>query len=139
MINFDWVVQSYKAGEKNRLDIKNSVLLLVDHQTGLNALARDFESSEFKNGVLFLAETAKEAGIPVILTTSAESGPNGPLWSEITDLFPKDKYTYVQRNGQINAWDDPSFREAVKKTGKTQLIIAGIVTEVLAVISSFEL
>src|SRR5574338_529711 len=32
--------------------------------------------------------------------------------------------------GQINAWDNPDFVQAVKATGKKQLLIAGVVTEV---------
>lgn len=38
--------------------------------------------------------------------------------------------TFVRRQGEVNAWDNAEFRAAVKATGKKQLIIAGIVTEV---------
>ncbi|MBI6516335.1 isochorismatase family protein, partial [Proteus mirabilis] len=37
---------------------------------------------------------------------------------------------YVARKGEINAWDNPEFVEAVKATGKKQLIIAGTITSV---------
>ena len=37
---------------------------------------------------------------------------------------------YIARPGQINAWDNEDFVQAVKATGKKQLIIAGVVTEV---------
>jgi hypothetical protein len=37
---------------------------------------------------------------------------------------------HVGRPGQINAWDNEEFVNAVKKTGKKQLIVAGVVTEV---------
>ena len=37
---------------------------------------------------------------------------------------------YIARPGQINAWDNEDFVKAIKDTGKKQLIIAGIVTEV---------
>lgn len=37
---------------------------------------------------------------------------------------------YIARPGQINAWDNEDFIKAVKATGKKQLIIAGVVTEV---------
>lgn len=37
---------------------------------------------------------------------------------------------YIARPGQINAWDNADFVQAVKATGKKQLIIAGVVTEV---------
>lgn len=38
--------------------------------------------------------------------------------------------TFVRRQGEVNAWDNADFRAAVEATGKKQLIIAGIVTEV---------
>ena len=37
---------------------------------------------------------------------------------------------YIKRNGEVNAWDNEDFRNAVKATGKTQIIIAGITTDV---------
>jgi nicotinamidase-related amidase len=37
---------------------------------------------------------------------------------------------YIARPGQINAWDNEDFVKAIKATGKKQLIIAGVVTEV---------
>lgn len=37
---------------------------------------------------------------------------------------------YIARPGQINAWDNEDFVKAIKATGKKQLLIAGIVTEV---------
>lgn len=37
---------------------------------------------------------------------------------------------YIRRNGEVNAWDNPEFRAAVEATGKKQVILAGIVTEV---------
>lgn len=37
---------------------------------------------------------------------------------------------YIKRQGEVNAWDNADFRAAVEATGKKQLIIGGIVTEV---------
>jgi len=38
--------------------------------------------------------------------------------------------TVIRRNGEINAWDNADFRAAVKATGKKQMIVAGITTDV---------
>jgi len=111
-----------------RLDKKNAAVLLVDHQAGLMSLVRDIEPDTFKNNVLALADLAKYFKLPTILTTSAESGPNGPLIPEFKQTFPD--APYIARPGQINAWDNEDFVKAVKATGRKQLIIAGIVTEV---------
>lgn len=111
-----------------RLDRNNAAVLLVDHQTGLLSLVRDIDPDRFKNNVLALADMAKYFNLPTILTTSFEEGPNGPLVPELKELFPD--APYIARPGQINAWDNEDFVNAVKATGKKQLIIAGVVTEV---------
>ncbi len=111
-----------------RLDKNNAAVLLVDHQTGLLSLVRDIEPDRFKNNVLALADLAKYFELPTILTTSFEDGPNGPLVPELKETFPE--APYIARPGQINAWDNEDFVNAVKATGKKQLIIAGVVTEV---------
>lgn len=111
-----------------RLDKKNAAVLLVDHQAGLLSLVRDIDPDRFKNNVLALAHAARYFGLPTVLTTSFEEGPNGPLVPELTRIFPE--APYIARPGQINAWDNEEFVAAVKATGKKQLIIAGVVTEV---------
>ncbi len=112
----------------NRLSVDDAVVLLVDHQTGLLSLARDLPAADFQNNVLGLAKAAKYFNLPTILTTSFEDGPNGPLMPEIKEMFPE--ADYIARPGQINAWDNEDFVKAIEKTGRKQLIIAGIVTEV---------
>jgi len=111
-----------------RLDKDDAAVLLVDHQTGLLSLVRDIDPDRFKNNVLALSDLANYFEMPTILTTSFENGPNGPLVPELKEAFPK--APYIARPGQINAWDNEEFVAAVKATGKRQLIIAGVVTEV---------
>ncbi|MDY7231025.1 isochorismate family cysteine hydrolase YcaC [Hyalangium rubrum] len=112
----------------SRLDRDNAAVLLVDHQAGLLSLVRDFNPDQFKNNVLALADLAAYFKLPTILTTSFEDGPNGPLVPELKEKFPK--APFIPRPGQINAWDNEDFVKAVKATGRKQLILAGVVTEV---------
>ncbi len=111
-----------------KLSADKAALLLVDHQTGLLSLVQDYGPEEFKNNVLALAATGKLFALPTILTTSAETGPNGPILPELREMFPE--APFISRPGQINAWDNEDFVKAVKATGRTQLIIAGVVTDV---------
>ncbi len=111
-----------------RLDKDQAAVLLVDHQTGLLSLVRDIDPDKFKNNILALADLARYFKLPTILTTSFEDGPNGPLVPELKTLFPD--APFIPRPGQINAWDNADFVKAVKATGRKQLIIAGVVTEV---------
>jgi nicotinamidase-related amidase len=112
----------------NRLSKDDAAVLLVDHQSGLISLVQDYSPSEFKNNVLALADVAKFFKLPTILTTSFEEGPNGPIVPELKETFPD--APYIPRPGQINAWDNGDFVKAVEKTGRKQLIIAGVVTDV---------
>ncbi|SDG16963.1 Nicotinamidase-related amidase [Limimonas halophila] len=112
----------------NRLNKDDAALLMVDHQAGLLSLVRDFSPDDFKNNVLALADIGKFFDLPTILTTSFEDGPNGPMVPELKEAFPH--APYIARPGQINAWDNEAFRNAVAETGRRQLVIAGVVTEV---------
>ena len=111
-----------------RLDKNDAAVLLVDHQTGLLSLVRDIDPDKFKNNVLALSDMCAYFKLPTILTTSFETGPNGPLVPELKEKHPN--APYIARPGQINAWDNEDFVKAVKATGKKQLIVAGVVTEV---------
>jgi nicotinamidase-related amidase len=112
----------------NRLNKDDAAVLLVDHQSGLLSLVRDIDPDTFKNNVLAVADLAKYFDLPTILTTSFEDGPNGPLVPELKETFPE--APFIPRPGQINAWDNDDFVKAVEATGRKQLIIAGVVTEV---------
>lgn len=75
-------------------------------------LVKDWEVAAFRSNVLGLAKTAQLFNLPTILTTSREDGPNGPLLSELKEMFPK--APYIARPGEINAWDNPEFKKAVE-------------------------
>ncbi len=111
-----------------KLDKNDAALLLVDHQSGLISLVQDFSPDEFKNNVIALADIGKFFKLPTILSTSFDEGPNGSIVPEILERFPD--APFIQRPGQINAWDNEDFVKAVKATGRKQLLIAGVVTDV---------
>ncbi len=91
-------------------------------------LVENTSAVTFKNYVVGLAKTAKIHDIPVVLTTSAEKGPNGPFLPEIVELLPD--APIVSRPGQIDAWDNEEFVEAIEKTGRKKLVVSGITTDV---------
>jgi nicotinamidase-related amidase len=119
-----------------RLSVDDAAVLLVDHQTGLLSLVGDYGPDEFKNNVLALADTAKFFKLPTVLTTSFESGPNGVILPELKAMFPG--APFIPRPGQINAWDNEDFVKAVRGTGRKQLIIAGVVTDVCVAFPTLE-
>ncbi|KAH8831759.1 Isochorismatase hydrolase [Flagelloscypha sp. PMI_526] len=111
-----------------RLDKNNSALLIVDHQVGLFHLVKDMPAPVFRNNILAHASIGKAFDLPVVISSSAPVGPNGPLPHEITDMYPDVKV--IQRAGEVNAMDNSEFRAAVAATGKKQVIIAGIMTDI---------
>lgn len=128
------------GGSLERLTPDNSVFLFVDHQSGLMNIVDNVETNRLKHYTLALAETAKLHGVPVILTTSDEAGPNGPLWPELRAIFPD--APLISRPGQINAFDNRAFTEAVEATGRKKVIISGITTDVcvaFATLSALEM
>ncbi|MBI5684925.1 MAG: isochorismatase family protein [Verrucomicrobia bacterium] len=113
---------------KTMIDPNDAVLLLIDHQSGLFQLVKDIDLETLRNNVSALAKVAHLGKIPTFTTASVPDGPNGPLIPEIHQYNPD--AVYIPRTGQINAWDNPKWVEAIKKTGRKTLIIAGTLTSV---------
>jgi nicotinamidase-related amidase len=112
----------------DRLTADNAAVLLVDHQTGLSNGVQDQSVPEYITSVTALVKLAKLFKLPTVVTTSASDGPNGPVLPIITETLPD--APVIHRPGEINAWENKVFVEAVKKTGRKKLIVAGVSTEV---------
>jgi nicotinamidase-related amidase len=110
------------------IDPADAVMLLIDHQSGLFQLVRDIDLPVLRSNVTALAKVARLAKIPTFTTASVPDGPNGPLIPEIHECNPE--AVYIPRTGQINAWDNPKWVEAIEKTRRKTLIIAGTLTSV---------
>ena len=114
----------------------DTVILLLDHQTGLFQTVKDITLAELRTNTAVLAKLATLAKIPVITTASEPAGPNGPLMPEIHQLAPA--ATYVARKGEISAWDNADFVKTVRATGKKTLIMAGVWTSVCVVFPAIQ-
>ncbi len=110
------------------IDPDDAVMLLIDHQSGLFQLVKDIELPVLRANAIALAKVARLAKIPTISTASVPDGPNGPLIPEIHESNPD--AVYIPRTGQVNAWDNPPWVEAIEKTGRKTLLIAGTLTSV---------
>jgi nicotinamidase-related amidase len=116
------------GGGQALLDPSDTVILLLDHQTGLFQTVKDISVAELRANTTLLAKVATLLKIPVITTASEPNGPNGPLMPEIHQAAPH--AVYVPRRGEVNAWDNDDFVNAVRATGKKTLIMAGVWTSV---------
>jgi nicotinamidase-related amidase len=117
--------------------VENTALVLLDHQVGTigwaGELASQDEKDQLKMWVRVMARFAKSAGMPVVLTSSLETEAQGPLLPEFKEILPAEYEARIQRTGVINAWDDPKFVAAVRATGKRNILMGGLTTDVCLV------
>ena len=116
------------GGGKALMNVDDSVLLLLDHQSGLFQTVKDITVAELRANVMALARIFTLLKLPIVTTASVPDGPNGPVMPEIAELAPK--AIYVPRQGEVNAWDNDQFVNTVRDTGKKTLIMAGVWTSV---------
>ena len=116
------------GGGQALLDPSDTVLLLLDHQTGLFQTVKDIPITDLRRNTVMLAKLATIFDIPIITSASEPNGPNGPLMPELAQAAPN--AMYVPRKGEVNAWDNPDFVNTVRETGRKTLIIAGVWTSV---------
>ena len=115
-----------KTGLEALLRPEDSILVLIDHQPYQFANLHSHEPTTIINNVIALAKTAKVFNVPALLTTVIEER-GGYLIKGLQDVFPEQKP--INRTF-INAWEDPKVTDIVKKSGRTQLIVAGLFTEI---------
>lgn len=111
----------------------DTALVLIDHQVGTLQLVHTLPVDQVKRNTLALAKAALILDLPVVLTASQEDHVQGPLLPELRDLLPDAYAKRVRRAGIVNAWTDPAFRAAVESTGRGQLAMAGVTTDVCLV------
>jgi nicotinamidase-related amidase len=109
-----------------RLTRSNALLLVVDHQIGLYSGVRDIDILQLKHNIVGLTRAMLALKVPIVVTTTTENM-WGPLIPELADVLPG-----VQRieRTTVNAWDEKRVVDAVKATGRKNLIVTGISTDV---------
>ena len=81
---------------------------------------------------------AKILNLPVVLTSSQEDRAQGPMLPEIIKILPEAHAARIKRVGVVNAWAYPDFRNAVLATGRKNLIIAGVTTDVCLIFPAID-
>jgi nicotinamidase-related amidase len=117
---------TFRNGLASLLRPEESVLVLIDHQPFQLANLNSHDPQMVVNNATGLAKAARAFGVPTILT-SVLARQGGLIFPHITDVFPGQE---VIDRTLINTWQDLKVVEAVKATGRKQLVIAGLWTEV---------
>lgn len=115
-----------KIGLPALLRPEDSIVVLIDHQPYQFANLHSHEPTMITNNVIGLAKGAKVFKVPTILTTVIEER-GGYLIKGLQDVFPDQKP--IDRTF-INTWQDPKVTNIVKKSGRKQLVLAALWTEV---------
>ena len=123
-----------KTGLEALLRPEDSILVLIDHQPYQFANLHSHEPTMIINNVVALAKLAKVFKVPTILTSVIEER-GGYLIKGLLDVFPAQKP--IDRTF-INTWEDPKVTDIVKKSGRKQLILAGLFTEICVVMPAIQ-
>jgi len=115
-----------------------AALLLIDHQVGTMQLIKNIDRELAAKQSIALAKMAKILNMPVVLTSSQENNAQGPLLPEIAEILPEAYEARVKRPGVVNAWAYPDFHKAVLATGRKQLIMAGVTTDVCLIFPAID-
>jgi nicotinamidase-related amidase len=115
-----------RTGIDALLSPDRSVLILIDHQPFQFANLHSHDPTLIVNNVVGLTKAAKAFNVPTILTTVTEEK-GGHLIKGIQDVYPTQKP--INRT-TLNSWEDRRVVDAVKKTGRKQLVIAALWTEI---------
>ena len=103
-------------------------LLLIDYQPGVMSFIRSHDRTLVELNARYLTKAALAFDIPIILSTvGVQMGVNQPTIASLRSEVPN--VPEIDRTS-MDSWADRAFVEAVKKTGRKRLVMAGIVTEV---------
>lgn len=116
-----------KQSDKGLITPDNCAICLIDHQPQMNFGVASIDRDVLLNNTVMLAKAAKVFDVPVILTTVAAEDFSGRIYPQILDVFPG--HPVLDRTS-VNAWEDKHFRAAVEATGRRNLILSALWTEV---------
>lgn len=105
----------------------DTAVVFIDHQPQMTFGVASIDRASLVNNVVLFAKAAKLFGVPTILTSVETESFSGYVWPQLLDVFPGQK---VIERTSMNAWDSSDFRAAIEATGKKNVILTGLWTEV---------
>src|SRR5437867_5509584 len=106
---------------------QDSAVVFIDHQPQMLFGVSGIDRAALINNVTLLARTGKEFGVPTVLTAVETEGFSGYVFPQLLDIFPGQP---VVERSSMNSWDDPGFRKAIEATGRKNILMTGLWTEV---------
>lgn len=106
---------------------EDSVVVFIDHQPQMTFGVANIDRATLINNVTLLAKVAKEFNVPAVITSVETESFSGYVWPQLLDVFPGQE---VIERTSMNSWDSMEFRAAIEATGRKNIIITGLWTEV---------
>ena len=106
---------------------QDSAVVFIDDQPQMLFGVANIERSLLINNVTLLAKVAKEFKVPAVLTAVETESFSGYVWPQLRDVYPE--HNVVERTS-MNSWDDAGFRKAIEATGRKNILLTGLWTEV---------
>ncbi len=106
---------------------QDTAIVFIDFQPQMTFGVANIDRATMINNVTLIAKVAKEFKVPVILTAVETESFSGYIWPQLLDVFPGQE---VVERSSMNSWDDAGFRKAIEATGKKNIIMTGLWTEV---------
>lgn len=123
------LVYSQKPSAK-LLNPTNHTLVLIDHQPQMAFATQSHSIEIIRNNAAMISKSAKTFKVPTVITSVAARSFSGPVFSEITDVFPNEKI--IDRT-TMNTWEDSAAYKAITGKNKKKIVFAGLWTEVCIV------
>jgi nicotinamidase-related amidase len=106
---------------------EDSAIVFIDHQPQMTFAVASIDRAALINNVTLLAKAAALFGVPAVLTAVETESFSGYVWPQLLDVFPGQP---IVERSSMNAWDDAGFRAAIEATGRQNILLTGLWTEV---------
>lgn len=114
------------------LNPTNHALVLIDHESQMGFAVKNIAIEQLRNNTAIVAGASSIFKVPTVVTTVAEKGFSGPVFPEVAEFYPANKFPYIDRT-TMNSWEDVNVHKAIVDKGKKKIVFAGLWTSVCIV------
>jgi nicotinamidase-related amidase len=105
---------------------------LIDYEGQMAFATASISIDQLRDNAALLAGASKIFNVPTVVTTVAEKSFSGPVFPEISEVYPQETSNYIDRS-TMNTWEDVNAYKAITGKGKKTLVIGGLWTSVCIV------
>lgn len=115
---------------------QDSAIAFIDFEPQMTFGVANIDRAMLMNNVTLLAKAAKEFKVPVVLSSVETESFSGYVWPQLLDVFPGQP---IVERSSMNSWDDAGFRRAIEATGRKNILMTGLWTEVCVTFPTIEM